>query len=87
MAEIGKMKLDSEWLAARSTDIQLTGTQLTTTHPPASPTSPWMDQIHAAAKEIACLRAKVAELERSEAELKARMEEQTREVGRGRRCP
>ncbi|WJZ90154.1 hypothetical protein VitviT2T_009319 [Vitis vinifera] len=80
MAEIGKTKLNSGWLAARSTNIQLTRTQLTTTHPPAGPTSPWMDQIHAAAKEIACLRAKVAEL-------KARVEEQTREVGRGRRCP
>lgn len=39
------------------------------------------DQIHAAAEEIACLRAKVAELERSEAELKARVEELNREVG------
>ena len=39
------------------------------------------DQIHTAAEEIACLRAKVAELERSEAELKARVEELTREVG------
>ena len=40
-----------------------------------------VDQIHAAAEEIACLRARVAELERSEAELKARVEELTREVG------
>lgn len=39
------------------------------------------DQIHAAAEEIACLRAKVAELEASEAELKARVEELTREMG------
>ncbi|XP_034680054.1 LOW QUALITY PROTEIN: myosin-14-like [Vitis riparia] len=40
-----------------------------------------VDQIHAAAEEIACLRARVAELERSEAELKTRVEELTREVG------
>ncbi|KAJ9707597.1 hypothetical protein PVL29_002572 [Vitis rotundifolia] len=40
-----------------------------------------VDQIHAAAEEIACLRAKVAELERSEAELKARVKELTREAG------
>lgn len=45
MAEIGKTKLDSGWLAARSTDIQLTGTQLTTTHPPAGPSSPWMEAV------------------------------------------
>lgn len=45
MAEIGKTKLDSGWLAARSTDIQLTGTQLTTTHPPAGPNSPWMEAV------------------------------------------
>ncbi|KAJ9686432.1 hypothetical protein PVL29_015365 [Vitis rotundifolia] len=40
-----------------------------------------VDQIHVAAEEIACLRTKVAELERSEAKLKARVEELTREVG------
>ena len=40
-----------------------------------------VDQIHTAAEEIACLRARVAELERSEAELKARVEELTREGG------
>ncbi|KAJ9703745.1 hypothetical protein PVL29_005153 [Vitis rotundifolia] len=39
------------------------------------------DQIHAIAEEIAYLRAEVAELERFEAELKARVEELTREVG------
>ncbi|KAK3200263.1 hypothetical protein Dsin_023678 [Dipteronia sinensis] len=44
-AEIGKTKLDSGWLAARSTEVQLTGTQLTTTHPPAGPTAPWMDAV------------------------------------------
>ncbi|KAJ9671173.1 hypothetical protein PVL29_027247 [Vitis rotundifolia] len=37
--------------------------------------------IHADVEEIACLRAKVAELEWSEAKLKARVEELTREVG------
>ncbi|KAK4850793.1 hypothetical protein QYF36_009863 [Acer negundo] len=44
-AETGKTKLDSRWLAARSTEVQLTGTQLTTTHPPAGPTAPWMDAV------------------------------------------
>lgn len=43
MAEIGKTKLDSGWLAARSTEVQLTGTQLTTTHPPTKSTAPWME--------------------------------------------
>ncbi|KAF2316902.1 hypothetical protein GH714_042243 [Hevea brasiliensis] len=43
MAKIGKIVLDSGWLAARSTEVQLTGTQLTTTHPPSGPTSPWME--------------------------------------------
>ncbi|KAF8392455.1 hypothetical protein HHK36_022797 [Tetracentron sinense] len=45
MAEIGKTKLDSGWLAARSTEIDLTGIQLTTTHPPAGPSSPWMEAV------------------------------------------
>ncbi|XP_057960468.1 mannosylglycoprotein endo-beta-mannosidase isoform X1 [Malania oleifera] len=45
MAEIGKTKLDSGWLAARSTEVNLTGVQLTTTHPPAGPTSPWMEAV------------------------------------------
>ncbi|OWM85363.1 hypothetical protein CDL15_Pgr018987 [Punica granatum] len=45
MAEIGKTKLDSGWLAARSTDVELTGTQLTTTHPPTGPTAPWMEAV------------------------------------------
>ena len=40
-----------------------------------------VNQIHAAVEEIAYLRAQVAELERSEAKLKAMMEELTREVG------
>ncbi|KDP23514.1 hypothetical protein JCGZ_23347 [Jatropha curcas] len=42
MAEIGKIVLDSDWLAVRSTEVQLNGTQLTTTHPPTGPNSPWM---------------------------------------------
>ncbi|GMH10439.1 hypothetical protein Nepgr_012280 [Nepenthes gracilis] len=45
MAEIGKILLDSGWLAARSTEIDLTGVQLTTTHPPTGPTSPWMEAV------------------------------------------
>lgn len=45
MAEIGKTKLDSGWLAARSTDVELTGTQLTTTHSPSGPTAPWMQAV------------------------------------------
>ncbi|XVE63002.1 hypothetical protein DITRI_Ditri06bG0164900 [Diplodiscus trichospermus] len=45
MVEIGKIVLDSGWLAARSTEVQLTGTQLTTTHPPTGPTSPWMEAV------------------------------------------
>nr|DAD19492.1 TPA_asm: hypothetical protein HUJ06_020955 [Nelumbo nucifera] len=42
MAVIGKTRLDSGWLAARSTEVNLTGVQLTTTHPPTGPSSPWM---------------------------------------------
>ncbi|KAL7205212.1 hypothetical protein ACSBR2_018194 [Camellia fascicularis] len=46
MAEIGNTKLDSGWLAARSTEVELTGVQLTTTHPPSSaPNSPWMEAV------------------------------------------
>ncbi|XVE89687.1 hypothetical protein DITRI_Ditri20bG0015900 [Diplodiscus trichospermus] len=45
MAEIGKTVLDSGWLAARSTEVELTGLQLTTTHPPDGPTSPWMEAV------------------------------------------
>ncbi|KAK4282804.1 hypothetical protein QN277_014135 [Acacia crassicarpa] len=44
-AEIGKTTLDSGWLAARSTEVQFSGTQLTTTHPPTGPTSPWMEAV------------------------------------------
>ncbi|KAL5712702.1 mannosylglycoprotein endo-beta-mannosidase [Ranunculus cassubicifolius] len=43
MAEIGKTVLDSGWLAARSTEIEQTGVQLTTTHPPISTNPPWME--------------------------------------------
>lgn len=42
MAEIGKILLDSGWLAARSTEVQFNGTQLTTTHPPSGSNPPWM---------------------------------------------
>lgn len=48
MAEnIGKTVLDKGWLAARSTEVELTGIQLTTTHPPSSaPTKlPWMEAV------------------------------------------
>ncbi|GMI79321.1 hypothetical protein like AT1G09010 [Hibiscus trionum] len=45
MAEIGKTRLESGWLAARSTEVELTGTQLTTNHPPTGPTSPWMEAV------------------------------------------
>ncbi|GMP40297.1 hypothetical protein CsSME_00010794 [Camellia sinensis var. sinensis] len=46
MAEIGNTKLDSGWLAARSTEVELTGVQLTSTHPPSSaPNSPWMEAV------------------------------------------
>nr|CAN67704.1 hypothetical protein VITISV_022430 [Vitis vinifera] len=40
-----------------------------------------VDQIHSAAKEIAYLRAKLVELERSKVKLKAMVEELTKEVG------
>ncbi|MQL83054.1 hypothetical protein Taro_015519 [Colocasia esculenta] len=41
---IGKTKLDVGWMAARSTEVQLTGVQLTTTHhPPFPPSAPWME--------------------------------------------
>lgn len=45
MVEIGKTILNKGWLAARSTEVDLTGVELTTTHPPSSvPTSlPWME--------------------------------------------
>ncbi|XP_048424387.1 mannosylglycoprotein endo-beta-mannosidase [Pyrus x bretschneideri] len=45
MAAIGKTKLDSGWLAARSTEVSLSGIQLTTTHPPSIGTSPWMEAV------------------------------------------
>ncbi|MED6218647.1 hypothetical protein PIB30_028488 [Stylosanthes scabra] len=40
-----KTVLDSGWLAARSTEVEFTGIQLTTTHPPTSSTSPWMQAL------------------------------------------
>ncbi|KAL5155999.1 Mannosylglycoprotein endo-beta-mannosidase [Glycine soja] len=40
-----KTTLDSGWVAARSTEVQFTGIQLTTTHPPTRPTSPWMQAL------------------------------------------
>lgn len=43
--EQGKKVLEEGWLAARSTDVELTGIQLTTTHPPSSDTSPWMPAV------------------------------------------
>ncbi|GAB2218725.1 hypothetical protein Drorol1_Dr00001954 [Drosera rotundifolia] len=42
-AKMGKTVLDSGWLAARSTEVELTGVQLTTTHPPSGASSPWME--------------------------------------------
>ncbi|KAL3030405.1 hypothetical protein AAZX31_03G218000 [Glycine max] len=46
MAEqLRKTTLDSGWVAARSTEVQFTGTQLTTTHSPTGPTSPWMEAL------------------------------------------
>ncbi|CAH9087268.1 unnamed protein product [Cuscuta europaea] len=45
MAEIGKTVLDKGWLAARSTEVDLTGVQLTTSDPPSisDPKRPWME--------------------------------------------
>ncbi|KAK1277601.1 Mannosylglycoprotein endo-beta-mannosidase [Acorus gramineus] len=44
MAVIGKTKLDSGWIAARSTEVDLDGVRLTTTRPPSiPPSSPWME--------------------------------------------
>ncbi|ERN12663.1 hypothetical protein AMTR_s00025p00243690 [Amborella trichopoda] len=43
MAGIGKTKLDSGWLAARSTEVDRSGVQLTTTYPPTGASSPWME--------------------------------------------
>ncbi|KAD3067495.1 hypothetical protein E3N88_35375 [Mikania micrantha] len=42
---MGKTVLEDGWLAARSTDVQLTGNQLTTTHPPSSDNPPWMPAV------------------------------------------
>ncbi|CAL1393459.1 unnamed protein product [Linum trigynum] len=41
-----KRVLDSGWIAARSTEVKLTGIQLTTTNPPSvGPKSPWMEAV------------------------------------------
>lgn len=42
---MAKKVLDDEWLAARSTDVQLTGVELTTTNPPSSNTSHWIPAV------------------------------------------
>ena len=39
---MGKHVLDTGWLAARSTEVALTGVELTTSHPPAAAAAPWM---------------------------------------------
>ncbi|XP_047319995.1 mannosylglycoprotein endo-beta-mannosidase [Impatiens glandulifera] len=45
MAKIGKTILDKRWLAARITEVELDGVQLTTTRPPAGTDSPWMEAV------------------------------------------
>lgn len=45
MVEIGKIVLDTGWLAARSTEVEVNGVELTTTHPPTQPESPWMEAV------------------------------------------
>lgn len=45
MGEIGKIVLDKGWLAARSTEVELSGVQLTTTHPPSASADPWMEAV------------------------------------------
>ncbi|KAI5658835.1 hypothetical protein M9H77_27628 [Catharanthus roseus] len=45
MGEIGKIVLDKGWLAARSTEVELSGVQLTTTHPPSASVDPWMEAV------------------------------------------
>ncbi|KAL8205918.1 hypothetical protein R6Q57_009469 [Mikania cordata] len=42
---MGKTVLEDGWLAARSTDVQLTGNQLTTINPPSSDNPPWMPAV------------------------------------------
>ncbi|THU57852.1 hypothetical protein C4D60_Mb03t07950 [Musa balbisiana] len=42
---MGKTKLDSGWLAARSSEVAATGVQLTTTQPPTGPSAPWMEAV------------------------------------------
>ncbi|GKB53064.1 mannosylglycoprotein endo-beta-mannosidase, partial [Tanacetum coccineum] len=43
--EKGKKVLEQGWIAARSTDVELTGIQLTTTHPPPSSSPHWMPAV------------------------------------------
>lgn len=45
VAGVGKTKLDSGWIAARSTEVELDGIQLTTAHPPSAGTGPWMEAV------------------------------------------
>ncbi|KAK9083934.1 hypothetical protein Scep_030405 [Stephania cephalantha] len=40
--EIGKTKLDSGWITARSTEVSQSGVQLTTSHPPTASHPPWI---------------------------------------------
>nr|Q5H7P5.4 RecName: Full=Mannosylglycoprotein endo-beta-mannosidase; Short=Endo-beta-mannosidase; Contains: RecName: Full=Mannosylglycoprotein endo-beta-mannosidase 31 kDa subunit; Contains: RecName: Full=Mannosylglycoprotein endo-beta-mannosidase 28 kDa subunit; Contains: RecName: Full=Mannosylglycoprotein endo-beta-mannosidase 42 kDa subunit [Lilium longiflorum]BAD89079.2 endo-beta-mannosidase [Lilium longiflorum] len=42
---MGKQVLDSGWLAARSTELELTGVQLTTTRPPSGTSAPWIEAV------------------------------------------
>ncbi|PQQ06518.1 mannosylglycoprotein endo-beta-mannosidase [Prunus yedoensis var. nudiflora] len=44
MAAIGKTRLDSGWIETRDKEVTVSGTQLTTTHPP-SPALPWMEAV------------------------------------------
>ncbi|KAL5701850.1 mannosylglycoprotein endo-beta-mannosidase [Ranunculus cassubicifolius] len=45
MVSSSKTKLNSGWIAARSTEINLTGLELTTTNPPPSLSSPWIEAL------------------------------------------
>lgn len=45
MVEIGEVVLDKGWLAARSTEVELNGVELTTTHPPSAASNPWMEAV------------------------------------------
>ncbi|KAJ8768100.1 hypothetical protein K2173_021040 [Erythroxylum novogranatense] len=43
--DMGKIILNSGWLAARSTEVQHSGIQLTTTHPPTGIVPPWIKAV------------------------------------------